>query len=527
MFALIILFLCVLLHLQTASPAPQYPHIFFVLTDDAGFGVWPSQGVIKTPALDELAKESFVLNEFYAWQFCSPSRGAFLTGRYPWRLPNSRINLIPSYVLDGTPLGYNMLPRRLASRNFLSYHSGKWHQGLAWNEFTPLARGFNYTDAFLSGGEDHFTQVADLSVGDCNSPGSSIRDAWFMNSTSLGAIGEYTGTRFSQRAVEYVEQHAQNFPDKSMFLYLALHNTHGPLEALPEYIKMYNSTYPFPQQHSYYAMMSTVDDTVANLTAAIKKAGLWDNSIFIFTTDNGAPVQVGGTNYPLRGGKGSNWNGGFQVPFMISGGALPVSQRGKVAPLGNPLSITDMYATILSIAGINDASDPGGPAAIDSLNAWPFLSGQVPSSPRADVPLVIDHNMYTDQDKAFGAIRLKNYKLLIGSIEGEMQSSWYGHFSPNASVPMPSLNYTACSHGIPPYGCLFDVVADPSEHNDLATQLPDVMNQMLELFYSYNSSYHPPKNNPPSDEKGLCQAALANDRIVTPWRTDPPPEYLY
>lgn len=514
--------------LTAIAAAPLHPNIFFVLTDDAGNGVWPSNGVIKTPALDALAKESFVLNEFYAWQFCSPSRGAFLTGRYPWRLPNSRINLIPSYVLDGTPLSYSMIPKRIASQNYVSYQIGKFHQGLAWTHFTPLARGFNYSNSFLSGGEDHFTQTADLSVDNCNSPGSSIRDAWLNNATFPSAIGEYTGTRFSERAIQYVENHAKVHPDQSMFMYLALHNTHGPLEALPEFIKMYNTTYPFPQQHLYYAMMTTVDTIVANLTAAIKKAGLWDNSIFIWTTDNGAPVQVGGTNYPLRGGKGSNWNGGYQVPFMISGGALPISQRGKSAPLGNPLSITDMYATLLSIAGIKDASDPGGgPAPIDSLDAWPFLSGDVSSSPRADVPLVIDHNMYTDQDKAFGAIRLKNYKLLVGSVDGEMQSSWYGQFSPNSSVPMPSLNYTACSHAVPPYGCLFDVVADPSEHNDLATQLPGVMQQMLALFYSFNTSYHPPKNNPPSDKDGLCKAALANDRIVTPWRTDPPPDYLY
>jgi arylsulfatase B len=512
------LIFCIIFFFNLVPSTPLNPHIFFILTDDAGHGVWPSQGIIKTPAIDELAKESFVLQEFIAWQFCSPSRGALLTGRYPWRLPNSRINLIPSYVLDGTPLGYSMIPERLAQQQYVSYHIGKWHQGFFSSAFLPLSRGFNFTDGFLSGGEDHFTQVADLSVGNCNSNGSSIRDAWFMNGTAPESIGTYTGSRFTDRAVQWVKEHSINQPDKSMFMYLALHNTHGPLEALPEFVKMYNSSYPFPQQHSYYAMMSTVDSTVANLTDAIKKAGLWDNSIIIFTTDNGAPVQVGGTNYPLRGGKGSNWNGGIQVPFMIGGGAFNSSQKGKVASLGNPLSITDMYATILSIAGIKNATDEGGPAPIDSLDAWPFLSGVSLSSPRAEVPLVIDHNMYTNETKAFGALRLKNYKLLVGSEQGEMQSSWYGIFSPNASVPMPSLNYTACSHAIPPYGCLFDVVADPTEHDDLATKLPTVMNEMLELFYSYNSSYHPPKNNPPSDEEGLCKAALSNDRIVRPWR---------
>jgi arylsulfatase A-like enzyme len=100
------------------------PNLVFILVDDAGYGSWPNPEIL-TPNLDALAAESFRVPEAYAWQFCSPSRGAFLTGRYPWRLPNSRINLIPSYVLDGTPLGYAMLPQRLKPQGYTSYHVGK------------------------------------------------------------------------------------------------------------------------------------------------------------------------------------------------------------------------------------------------------------------------------------------------------------------------------------------------------------------------------------------------------------------
>ena len=95
--------------LSLAAAAPPPRHVVLVLTDDAGYGSWPS-AAIRTPALDALAAESLRVPDTYVYRFCSPTRGAFLTGRYPWRLPNTRMNLIPSYIMDGTPLGYSMLP---------------------------------------------------------------------------------------------------------------------------------------------------------------------------------------------------------------------------------------------------------------------------------------------------------------------------------------------------------------------------------------------------------------------------------
>ena len=84
-----------------AAAAAPLPNLVFVLVDDAGFGSWPN-AEIQTPAVDALAAEGLHVPEFFVYQFCSPSRGAFLTGRYPWRLPNTRMNLIPSYILDGS-----------------------------------------------------------------------------------------------------------------------------------------------------------------------------------------------------------------------------------------------------------------------------------------------------------------------------------------------------------------------------------------------------------------------------------------
>ena len=481
--------------------------------------------------MDSLAAEGFRLPDLYTFQFCSPSRASALTGRWPWRTPNARINFLPAYVQDGTPLGYAMVPARLASSPspYLSYHVGKWHQGMYAEAFTPLARGFSESDGFLCGGEDHFTQAADLSVGNCNSSGLPIRDAWRNNRTAPEAINEYTGTRFAASAVDYLTQHSAKHPGVPLFLYAALHNTHAPLQALPEFLALYPDV-AFPAQKSYYAMMSTVDASVGNITRALKSLDLWDNSLVVVHTDNGAPVQVGGTNYPLRGGKGSNWEGGVRVPAVVSGGLLPASRRGTVAPPGVGVAhIVDLYATFVGLAGL-PAADPGGPAPVDALDMWPYWSGAAPASPRADAtgtPVILDHNMFNvASEGVHGALIASGYKLLVGKKGGEPQAQWYGQFSPNASAPSPSIAVFACGNDSPAGGCLFNLRQDPGEHTDLAAAEPARFAAMLASFYALNSSYHPPVDNPPSDKEGLCAAALAADRIARPWRAAPLPGSL-
>ena len=197
-----------------------------------------------------------------------------------------------------------MLPKRLQEAGFVSYHVGKWHEGLYAPHFTPLYRGFNRSNGFLSGGEDHFSLAGDVSLGNCNVKGAlPVRDAFIENRTAPEVVGQYTGTRFADAAVDYINAHDASTP---LFLYAALHNTHAPLEAEPEDLAIY-ANISWKPQRTYYAMMSAVDRTVARIEAALRARGLWDNTLLVWTADNGAPVQVGGSNGPFRGGKGSNW----------------------------------------------------------------------------------------------------------------------------------------------------------------------------------------------------------------------------
>ena len=121
-----------LLGLFCGSVFGSPPNLVLILTDDMGYGSI-NNGVVKTPSLDALAAEG-VRADLYSYRFCSPTRGAFLTGRYPWRLTSTlcdaRVcNYLPAHIPMGIHTGYSMMPERLAEAHYYSYHVGKWHEG--------------------------------------------------------------------------------------------------------------------------------------------------------------------------------------------------------------------------------------------------------------------------------------------------------------------------------------------------------------------------------------------------------------
>ena len=172
------------------------------------------------------------------------------------------------------------------------------------------------------------------------------------------------------------------------------------------------------------------------------------------------------------------------------------------------IHICDFYATFSHLAGLNpNDTSKDAPAPIDSINMWPYLTGQVTESPRNII--VHDHLMYTTPTN--GAIRQGKYKLIK---QKQSDASWYGQFSPNQSWTSNSSAVYACSANAP---CLFDIENDVTEHHDLSKQLPDVVQQLTELFNSYNNQYHPPKNSPPNQQSAWCSAIAANKGFVVPW----------
>eukprot|EP01084_Bolivina_argentea_P010244 19074_1 len=481
------------------------PNIVLMLTDDLGWNsAWNNPETI-TPTLDAMSKTGLLLESFYTFKYCSPTRGSFLTGRYPYKLCATRQNLVPAWDLEGINLAYTMLPQKLALGGYVSYHIGKWHQGLMTDAYLPINRGFNYSFGFLSGGEHHFSEQTGAQ---CNVNGATFHvvDFFENGSPAYGKNGTYDAYQYCNAAVNIIETHSQKYTDEQpLFLYYALHNTHSPIEAPPQYVKMYNFNQSL--RNTFDAMVSVVDETVLNVTNALKKSGLWNNTLFIWTTDNGGWINVAGSNKPLRGGKQTNFEGGVHVPALVSGGMLPNKMAGQ--SLKGLMHILDLHSTFCNLADVNpNETNKNAPSQIDSLNMWKYISGQVTDSPRTQI--VHDHDMYTNV--THGSLRSGNYKIIVNN---ESMASWYGQFSPNETWNNNMKNIFACSVDKP---CLFDIENDPTEHIDLSETLPNVTKQLLQEFHSFDNKYHAPKKAPGEDKQGYCEAAKQHNGFSLPWK---------
>ena len=486
-----------LLFMPSASPLPN---IVIVLADDLGFGgvSWAPAGDLLTPALDVLRQESVLLSSYYAYKYCSPSRASLLTGRFPYKTESTRNNLIPYSQEEGVNLNFTFLPQRLKDAGYATHGVGKWHQGLWSLPFTPTRRGFDSFRGYLAGGQDHFTQD---SFGEC---GCAQKDMWGDGAVNATGENTYNAFRFTARAVEVIEATAA--AGAPLFLYVALQNVHAPIEADPSFSRLYPNI-KYDLRRNWNAMVSTMDSSVGNITAALKKAGMWENTVLWWASDNGSPVQVGGTNFPLRGSKGSNWEGGVRVPAMVGGGLVPPAQRGTAR--GGLVHVSDIYATALALAGLPPAD--GAWAPVDGLNVWPYVSGAAPASPRALI--VHEHNLF-DGPPSHGALRSGDLKLVI---QAEPSADWYGVSSAGNFCPPESGTQkfpTQCSIENP---CMFNVTADPEERVDLAASRPADVAALTALFRSFDAEHHPPAAAPKRSNAACCNASAANGGFLAPW----------
>ena len=204
-------------------------------------------------------------------------------------------------------------------------------------------------------------------------------------------------------------------------------------------------------------MVNYLDDVVGELVDALKKKGLWDSLLFVTSSDNGGPVHEGNgaNNYPLKGGKVSDWQGGVRVNAFVSGGYLPQNMRGKKTE--GKIHLADWYSTFCHLAGVDPTDERAAEAnlpPIDSMNMWPLISGQTTVSPREDVPI---SNM---------TLISGDYKILTREV---ILAGWTGPQFPNQTNPDGGIPTTQeCGDT----GCLYNIMEDPEERVDLAKTKP-------------------------------------------------------
>jgi arylsulfatase A-like enzyme len=439
----IILFVAVLVWLPSHAHAQdKKPHILFLLLDDLGYtDVGFNGGDIKTPNIDKLAKSGAKLSAFYVQPVCSPTRAALMTGRYPMR-HGLQVGVVRPWAQYGLPLEERTLAQALRQAGYFTAIIGKWHLGHFQREYLPTMRGFDHQYGHYNGMLDYFTHMRDGGFD------------WHRNDKVCRDEG-YTTTLLGDEAVRVIEKHDPKTP---MFLYMPFNAPHSPLQALPEHLKHYAHVKDKTRQ-SYSAMVHAVDEQIGRIIAALEKQGMLENSIIVFSSDNGGPLGLGATNGNLRGGKGSLYEGGVRAAAFVTGKGIKAG-----GDIREPLHMVDWYPTLVGRAGGSLQQK----LPLDGKDIWPVLTDGK-KSPHDDILINIT--------PAGGALRKGDWKLVLN---GNAKDDPDGKVGPKKGGLVE----------------LFNLAKDPSEKTNLAQKEPQRVAELRARLNEYAMQAVAPKAAP-------------------------------
>lgn len=441
------------------------PHILFIVADDYG---WNDVGFrnpdVLTPNIDKLAHSGMVLNSSYVMPVCTPSRNSFMTGHYAFKSGLQHLVILPKQAACA-PLNYTFLPQKLKELGYATHAIGKWHLGFCKWECTPTYRGFDTFFGFYNGQDDYYT----LSVAG----GKDFRD----NRTPVNATGEYSTFLYARRAESIIKEHDASKP---MYMYLPFQSVHEPLQVPQKYSDMYSKVH-IESRRTYLGMVTAMDEAIGNITKALKTKGMFNDTLIIFTADNGGWITFAGNNYPLRGGKATVFEGGTRATAFVSGAGIQKSNY--VYP--GMIHAVDWMPTVLRAAG--GTPDP----TLDGIDQWDSLR-TAGESKRTEFIYNIDD--LRPEICGHAAIRMGDYKLVDG-----FPGFYPGWYKPDqvdyGLYEDVSTNYTR------PFFdkvMLFNLKDDPNEHVDLSKKHPDIVKKLKSRLEYYHKQIVPanfPKNS--------------------------------
>jgi len=380
-----------------SAGAQPKPNFLVILTDDQGRGDYGAFGTkdIRTPYMDRIFAEGMTFNNFYASScVCSPTRASLLSGCYADRVgvpglvrrphDNNWGYLAPSAVL---------LPAALKPAGYHSAIVGKWNLGFDPPN-TPNDRGFDLFHGFLADMMNDYWNH--LRQGE-----NFLR----LNRETVDPKGHATDI-FTEWACEYLRERAKD-TNRPFFLYLAYNAPHEPVQPPPEWLEKVKAREPNldPKRAKLVALIEHLDDGIGKVMATLKETGLDDNTLVIFTSDNGGFLPSGANVGPWRSGKGHMYEGGLRVPGAARwpGHIKPGSVTDHIA-----LSM-DIYPTLTEAAGAKN------PADIDALSFLPTLLGKDQGAEKRDLYFVRREGGATYGGKTIEAIRRGPWKLLQDS----------------------------------------------------------------------------------------------------------------
>jgi arylsulfatase A len=484
-FAALILFFACCFN-SSGEEKPVTPNIIYILADDLGYGdvsCFNEHSRINTPHIDKLANEGIRFTDAHTSSaVCTPTRYGILTGRYNWRSKLKR-GVLSGYSKALIEPGRMTVGEMLQKNKYHTAFIGKWHLGWDWHvtapdnwqsgplgsvtepevDFSkrvqngPDSRGFNYSYGF-SGSLDMapYVYVKDgkptavpVNYTEC----IDDKGFWRKGLTAPDFIHVEVLPHITQKSIEYITERAKS--KQPFFLYFALPAPHTPILPITEFLGKSNTNF-------YGDFVLQVDDVVGKIVEAVDNIGVGENTIIIFTSDNGCSPkanfdelkQVGHhPSYIFRGHKADIYEGGHRVPFILKW-PLIVKPGSKSEEL---ICTTDLMATL---ADLLDFSLPDN-AAEDSYSFLPVLDGEKYQSPIREA--LVHHSI----DGRF-AIRKGDWKLVLWPGSG-------GWSFPRTKDEMK---------GLPDYQ-LYNMKEDPTEEKNLASNFPDKVDYMKSLLSGY------------------------------------------
>ncbi len=472
-------YVCLLfITLLSCSGPSQHKNVVVILVDDLG---WTDTSVYgstfyETPAIDLLAAAGTRWTQFYAASgVCSPTRASLMTGMHPARLHltnwiggEQNGQLIQGEYVRALPLEEVTVGEAFQDAGYATGYIGKWHLGAAG--FMPEDQGFQYTRAVNLAGR----------------PGSyypPYENPRFPVSNVPGLAGDPEGAYLTDRLTDYAIEFLAGHQDEQFFLFLSHYAVHTPLQSKPELTAIYQAKAPQTdadpaflfegtygttkqrQDHAVYAgMIASVDESVRRIGAALDSLGLADNTIVVFTSDNGGLSTLKNNrrgaptaNLPLRAGKGFLYEGGIRIPLIVRDPSAP--QRKVV---DTPGTTDDLYPTLLGLAGL---------MPLEGLDGRD-LSGVLSSDEIPERALYWHFPHYHGSgNRPSGAVRIGDYKLVEWFEDGRTE--------------------------------LFDLANDLGEGTDISAAMPDKAIELREALHAWREATgsRMPKPNPDySDE---------------------------
>jgi arylsulfatase A-like enzyme len=426
-----------------ADTPAAHPNILLIVADDLGYGELGCQGHndIPTPHIDSIAKNGVRFTSGYvSCPVCSPTRAGLMTGRYQQRFGHE---FNPGPVADaadnfGLVREEKTLAERLKAAGYATGLVGKWHLGTR-EGLRPTERGFDEFFGFLGGAHPYIS--------------NGRRRAEIMRGTERVAEPDYLTDAFQREAVAFIDRHkAQPF-----FLYLAFNAVHAPLQATTKYRERFPEVKDEKRQ-TFSAMLAAMDDAVGAVLAKVHDAGLDEKTLVFFISDNGGPTpQTTSRNDPLRGTKGTTWEGGIRIPFMIQWkGRVP---SGKVDD--RPVISLDIHPTALAAAGVTSQPEK----KFDGVNLLPFLQGS-----RAEAP----HEYLFWRFGPQMAVRKGDWKITRAAARGARQRR-----------RRPARGNAEEQ--------LYNLAQDIGENKDVAAEHADTVAELMSAWEKWNSELMAPR----------------------------------